>query len=537
MANAEWATARRRKSTRIAPSGPGDAGDAAAEAHGWPASPAWKRTETKLNRAATCRGCAALWACLLLGFSPALLAVLGVTTVWASDALGLSSSALAPLPSTAGGGRAATPWDVVSPQSLRALRMEAVQFALHHPGVKVINGANPRRDGPAPGAREGAGLQAGRSAKAVPVGEPLGEHGGAFDDADFEELGVSSTDPLALVPRLVHQTWKDHEVPARWRGSHAAWVASWGEERPFTLLLWSDAALEDFVDRFFPWFGPHYRAYGVHIQRVDAARYFLLYAMGGIYADLDVGFRRSSQWQDVLRSELTLPTTEPLGLSNDFMAGAPGHPFFGVLCRRLLSPLASPRWIYTRFFTVMFSTGPSFVSTQLVGFRLARSAQGLPAEVYPVVDGGAGAGTGGAGGVLLLAPTLYDSGADSIVGHVHGASWHDTSTSLLWQWYDMLPEAVALPAVIVGITLAIVAMVVGVVCVIGWAPCCLRREARALLCCLYTSLLFSVCCGGPERPCCCCEVLAEPIASPPDNPRMGRAVAAARMPPRQTGVV
>lgn len=478
-----------------------------------------------------------MWACLLLGFSPALLAVVGVTSVWASDALGLSSQVLDPLPSTAGGERAASPWGAASPQSLHALRLEATQFALHHPGVKVVNGVDPRRNGPAPGAREGAGLQAGRTAKAAPVGEPLGEHGGAFDDADFAELGVTSTDPEALVPRLVHQTWKDHDVPARWRGSHAAWAASWGEDVPFTLLLWSDAALEDFVDRFFPWFLPQYRAYGVHIQRVDAARYFLLYAMGGIYADLDVGFRRSSRWRDVLRSELTLPTTEPVGLSNDFMAGTPGHPFFGVLCRRLLSPLASPHWIYTRFFTVMFSTGPSFVSTQLVGFRLARSAQGLPAEVYPQTGGGAAAGAGGAGGVWLLAPSLYDSGPASIVGHVHGASWHDASTSLLWQWYDMLPEAVALPLVIAGITLAIATPVVVAVCVIGWAPCCLRREARALLCCLYTSLLFSACCGGPERPCFCCEALAEPIASPPDNPRGGRPVAVDRNPPRQTGVV
>ena len=104
------------------------------------------------------------------------------------------------------------------------------------------------------------------------------------------------------------------------------------------------------------------------------------------------------------------------------------------------------------------------------------------------------------GGVWLLAPSLYDSGPASIVGHVHGASWHDTSTSLLWQWYDMLPEAVALPLVIAGITLAIATPVVVAGCAIGWAPCCLRREARALLCCVRTVYIAR----------------SAPVANPPD---------------------
>ena len=57
-----------------------------------------------------------------------------------------------------------------------------------------------------------------------------------------------------------------------------------------------------------------------------------------------------------------LPQTKPVGFSNDFMVAAAGHPFL----RQMIDAL--PKWnrrFGSKYPTVMFSTGPMFVSYQV----------------------------------------------------------------------------------------------------------------------------------------------------------------------------
>jgi hypothetical protein len=66
-----------------------------------------------------------------------------------------------------------------------------------------------------------------------------------------------------------------------------------------------------------------------------------------------------------------MPHTAPVGFSNDFFVAAPGHPFL----QQMISAL--PRWNHqfgTKYPTVMFSTGPMFVSYQV---RLGSPRAGL----------------------------------------------------------------------------------------------------------------------------------------------------------------
>ncbi len=89
-------------------------------------------------------------------------------------------------------------------------------------------------------------------------------------------------------------------------------------------------------------------------------RYAILYLYGGFYMDLDIECRRPL---DFLRSyPFVMPQTRPVGFSNDFLAAAPGHPFL----RQLLAALPSWNlWLLSKYPTVMFSTGPMFVSYQV----------------------------------------------------------------------------------------------------------------------------------------------------------------------------
>ena len=83
----------------------------------------------------------------------------------------------------------------------------------------------------------------------------------------------------------------------------------------------------------YPWFLPTYRSYPYDIQRVDVLRYFILHHHGGIYIDLDMGCLKKLDW--MRHANFTAPMTNPLGISNDVMAAAPGAPYLEHATRRL----------------------------------------------------------------------------------------------------------------------------------------------------------------------------------------------------------
>src|SRR5690348_15650039 len=86
------------------------------------------------------------------------------------------------------------------------------------------------------------------------------------------------------LPPIIHQTWKDRRIPAAWQ----PFQRSWREHHPdWRYRFWTDHDLRELVRRDYPWFLPIYDGYPKHIERVDAARYFLLHRHGGLYVDLD----------------------------------------------------------------------------------------------------------------------------------------------------------------------------------------------------------------------------------------------------------
>jgi inositol phosphorylceramide mannosyltransferase catalytic subunit len=207
-----------------------------------------------------------------------------------------------------------------------------------------------------------------------------------------------------MIPKIIHQTWKTTEIPQAWQES----IPSWQRHHPgWRHILWTDADLERFIAGQYPWFMDTYRDYPMAIQRVDAARYFILHEYGGLYSDLDIICTGSFDF--LLSCKVVLPKTEPIGFSNDLMMAEPGHPFF----RQVIDCLAEAHGRYSRHplllshFRVMFSTGPLY---------LTRQVRACPAKEGP----------------FILPPSLY-SGRETaaIVRHVMGNSWHGWDSRLL----------------------------------------------------------------------------------------------------------
>ena len=163
-----------------------------------------------------------------------------------------------------------------------------------------------------------------------------------------------------------------------------------------------DESLRAFVNKTA--FLPTYESYPYDIQRVDAARYFVLHHYGGAYMDLDVGCRAEKDLGDFLCSmersgkSAVLPLTHPVGFSNDVLFATKGSPFFKGLMDALPG---KNKWYGSPYLTVMYRAGPMFVPLQY-----AESSRATRAEVS------------------ALPPRLYSERGTRYFKHLRGGTWH-----------------------------------------------------------------------------------------------------------------
>lgn len=174
-------------------------------------------------------------------------------------------------------------------------------------------------------------------------------------------------------------------------------------------MLWTDAGSREFIAENYPWFLDTFDAYPYPIQRADAIRYFVLYHYGGVYLDLDIGCKRPLD--QLLVYPVILPKTIPVGVSNDLMFSEKKHPFMAQTIHNLIT--FDHSWILN-YPTVMFSTGPMFLSAQY-GFWTSSHA---PSPESP------------GGEIRILPKALYGKNAKpgeaphSFFSHYYGSSWH-----------------------------------------------------------------------------------------------------------------
>nr|WP_244257964.1 glycosyltransferase [Streptomyces sp. Tu 2975] len=191
------------------------------------------------------------------------------------------------------------------------------------------------------------------------------------------------------IPPLIHQTWKDSDIPAEWQ----EWADSWRLNHPdWGYRLWTDADNRAFLEEHYPWFLPIYDGYPEAIMRADAIRYFLLDHFGGLYVDMDFECLQSvSGILDgralVLGCEPDVHTRLLLArrrgfdriVGNAFIASRPGHPFWTHVHRQLVSAHKLP--------STLDATGPFFLTRAVDSAPAADSITVLGPEVlYPKVS-------------------------------------------------------------------------------------------------------------------------------------------------------
>jgi mannosyltransferase OCH1-like enzyme len=141
----------------------------------------------------------------------------------------------------------------------------------------------------------------------------------------FQLPEPSTTWKTDTIPRIIHQT---APLEQYWEAAWDKCQDSWRENFPdWTYILWTDDEIDDFMKQFFPSFYPLFRAYDRHIKRVDVFRYFVLYEIGGLYADMDYVCYRNFE-NELPLGKVSLNQSKIDVYQNALMASAPRHPFW-----------------------------------------------------------------------------------------------------------------------------------------------------------------------------------------------------------------
>ncbi len=164
-------------------------------------------------------------------------------------------------------------------------------------------------------------------------------------------------------PKIIHQMWKDRDVPPRFQ----ALVASVRRHQPhYEYRLWTDADIDAFVTDRAPGMLATYRSFRKRIEQVDFARYLILHELGGAYFDLDMESIRSidplvSSGRIVLGLECSehrqqfRPQPARL-ICNAVMISPPGEPFWRDLMQYIAGHYHDWRWWWHR--GPVYRTGP-----------------------------------------------------------------------------------------------------------------------------------------------------------------------------------
>lgn len=189
------------------------------------------------------------------------------------------------------------------------------------------------------------------------------------------------------IPRLLHQTWKTPDVPERWRAFQQSWVRRHPHWR---YVFWTDDAIRQLIVERYGWFLQTFDAFPRHIQRVDAAKYFILHAQGGVYADLDCECLRPVDELAACGGAIVGRTRDRV-IECAILGSCPGHPLWETAFADMQTPPATVRALRhlltanTDAVNVLFTTGPQMmrraVRTHVRRCRRGETRHGI--TIYP----------------------------------------------------------------------------------------------------------------------------------------------------------
>lgn len=194
---------------------------------------------------------------------------------------------------------------------------------------------------------------------------------------------------MIRIPKIIHQTWKDENLPKAFE----LLSQTWREMLPdWEYRLWTDDMNRDFVSKHYPDFLEKYDAYPKNIQRADAIRYLLLQTYGGLYVDLDFECLEP-EFETLLEDVGFVAGKEPYAhaarygmeyiICNALMASVPNHPFLEHLIGRMMNHPHG--WDVRHGGDILSSTGPWLLTDAYKSYSHKELVKVIePGPIYPI---------------------------------------------------------------------------------------------------------------------------------------------------------
>lgn len=222
-------------------------------------------------------------------------------------------------------------------------------------------------------------------------------HDDSFEDEILDIDLKNSNEKPDLIPKIIHQTYKDTNIPSQWQKGQQNCI---NLHQDYQYILWTDEMAREFISEEYPWFLNTWDNYKYPIERADAIRYFALSHFGGIYIDLDDACEK--KLDPLLKYPAFVRKTLPTGISNDVMGSIPKHPFF----LKTVDNLQRYDWNYfIPYLTIMYSTGPLFLSVIWKQYRRWKFIPDMEK-------------------VRILFPKDYKQHSGAFFSYTEGSSWH-----------------------------------------------------------------------------------------------------------------
>ena len=182
-------------------------------------------------------------------------------------------------------------------------------------------------------------------------------------------------------PKIIHRIYGfwDTNISKEWKFN--CYESCHEESQGFVLMVWNKTTIIKLLHEHYPWFINTFNAYQYEVQRVDAARYFILHQYGGLYMDMDL-FCRYSKSKNITAffkkiahnqkagnsgTNVVVIETEPKPLVSNFLiASKRCDTFMNYVIQNLA---IYNYWYILPYPTVMFTTGPGFLTLVLRKFK------------------------------------------------------------------------------------------------------------------------------------------------------------------------
>ena len=139
-----------------------------------------------------------------------------------------------------------------------------------------------------------------------------------------------------MIPKMIHQTWRDGNIPESMKGFQKSWKF---HNPDWEYRFYTDEECENFVSQEYPELTEVYSGFEKQIQRIDFFRYLVIFKYGGVYADMDMEclkcFDKFLQDEILFSIETRISKSyqeqlqyaQPYQIANCIFASEPGHWF------------------------------------------------------------------------------------------------------------------------------------------------------------------------------------------------------------------